>query len=308
MGFADKLGKIRNAFPQQERIGAAALQDAFMWNSGVGAVGDVCNGDSTFNIKATSGIRYHNFLELFGLNTSTAEPLKPSAAAAESLGLEYCITPHSTYSLNREGFAAAVRGLEGQSEGMPLSIHFMESAAEGRLFRGEGEMSRWYASRGMTTDFTHYRSPAGRIVAQVPADRGIMLVHNCFVTEEDVDRITDHFAGKVTWVLCPRSNLFISRVVPPYNMLRKKGVKIALGTDSAATNHSLDMIEEMKMFSGVPLIELLEWVSPNGARALGIEEFSEGFETGRKTGAVILSGIDWGTMSLTPDSKTRRIV
>ena len=126
------------------------------------------------------------------------------------------------------------------------------------------------------------------------------------MTEEDVERITAHFGGRVTWVLCPCSNRYISRLAPPVAMLRRKGVRIAVGTDSLASNTALDMVAELRALGDVPLEELLAWATVDGARALGIDGMN-GFEEGSRSGAVLLSGVDWNRMRLTEDSRTERI-
>ncbi len=310
VGFAGGIGRARNAFSPQEMAAAVSFADSVMWKQGIGAVADISNDGSSFAAKRQSPIHYRTFLELFGLRTQPNRVLPPVAREAVLAGLEWSVTPHSTYSLDTEAFAAAVTGLPGQTGGnrAPLSIHFMESTAEEELYRGEGPMVQWYASQGVNTDFVRYRSPAERIIAQVPADRDIMLVHNCCVTEETVDMIESHFTGRITWVLCPRSNKFISGIEPPYRMLRRKGVRIAIGTDSLASNHSLDIVKEMELLRGVPLEELLGWAVAGGAEALGLKDIATGFSPGSKCGVVLIDGIDWDTMSLTSRSRSVRIL
>lgn len=310
VGFAEGIGRVRDTFSPEAIAAAISWADSVMWKQGVGAVSDISNDSRSFAAKRRSDIYYRTFLELFGLRAQPDKVLPPVAVEAGLAGLNWSVTPHSTYSLSTESFAAAVAGLPGQTGGRraPLSIHFMESAAEEELYRGEGPMVEWYASLGLNTDFTHFGSPAERIVAQVPADRDIMLIHNCFVTEETVDMIEGHFTGRVTWVLCPRSNMFISGMEPPYQMLRRKGVRIAIGTDSLASNHSLDMVEEMKLLHGVPLEELLGWATVGGAEALGLDDIAAGFSPGSKCGVVLIDGIDWESMTLTSRSKSTRIL
>lgn len=309
-GFAKGMSEKRTGFSDGERLSAAEAQDAVLWQKGVAAVGDVCNGTTTFAVKSRSPVRYHNFLELFGFGSELGSALGDAAREAVRSGLVYSATPHSTYSLNETAFRQAVRGFSQEPPGKqpPLSVHFMESPAEEELFRGQGDMWEWYAQRGLEPDFTgRYVSPADRITALVPPDRDIMLIHNCCATCDDIDRILAHFTGRVTWVLCPRSNGYISRLEPPAGLLRKKGARIAVGTDSLASNHSLDMIEELKLFTGIPLEELLGWATVNGAEALGMEDGLGGFEPGMRPGVVLVSGIDWDTVSLTPAAASRRI-
>ena len=98
--FARGMGTTRGAVGPRERAAAIARADETLWRQGVGAVGDVSNGESSFAVKAASRIHYVTFLELFGLQTASADALAPVAGAARRCGLRAGITPHSTYSLD----------------------------------------------------------------------------------------------------------------------------------------------------------------------------------------------------------------
>lgn len=315
-GFAAGMSSVREAFPESERLSALSAADAALWKQGVSAVADICNGSTSFAAKSRGGICYHNFLELFGLNADIAKSLGRTASEAEKHGLAYSATPHSLYSLEDRSFSESVEGFpstdgavrEGKIKENPVSVHFMESPGEGELFGRRGEMWDWYVERGWDPRFPDmYASPADRLTALVPPDRDIMLIHNCCVTEEGVDKISAHFTGRVTWVLCPRSNKYITGLTPPVELLRRKGARIAVGTDSLASNHSLDMVEELKQFAGVPLEELLAWITTNGAEALGMEANLGSFETGTRPGVTLITGIDWEKMALTPQARSERI-
>ncbi len=301
-GFARAMRGVKRDTDDRQR--AIAAQDALLWQQGVAAVADISNGDSSFDCKRSSRVDYLTLLELFGMNTLSSQHLVQVAHQAAAAGLRYGLTPHSTYSLQRGPFAEAVAMTPGQL----LSVHFMESEDEQQMFRREGEMWAWYGEQGHDPDFLGYGSPAGRIVAQVPGDRSILLIHNTFITEEALDRLTAHFGGRVTFVLCPRSNRYLTGALPPVELLRRKGVRIALGTDSLASNTSLSMVEEMKMFPEVPLGELLRWATASGAEALGLSATLGTLEVGKAPGVALLTGIDWQTMTLLPDASTRRIV
>ena len=309
VGFARGIGAERNSIPHEERLAAVAAADQVLWQQGVGLVGDISNGNTSFHIKQHSPVNYTTFIELFGLRSRSVHQLNLVIQQAVDAGLRFSVTPHSTYSLNDAAFRSAVEwgDTAPQMENIPLSVHFMESPAERELFTGCGDLHDWYVQCGTATDFEHYASPACRITACVPAHRDIMLIHNTCVTSEDIDVIQEHFTGRVTWVLCPQSNRFISRLEPPVELLRRKGVRIAVGTDSLASNIALDMIAELRDMSHVPLEEILAWVTVNGAEALGMDNCAQ-FEVGRRCGAVLLSGIDWNKMSLTEHSRSCRII
>ena len=308
IGFARGMGERRGASTEEERKRAIVAADAAMWREGIGAVGDVCNGVTSFETKRVSPIRYINFLEIFGLQTRSTEVTRALADRAKEEGLDYTVTPHSCYSVPREVFAAVVRGDVPSNGDFPLSIHFMESISEEQLFYGRGAMAEWYAERGWECDFLDYGSPAGRVEREVPPDRKILLVHGCCATDEVIKSVSDHFSDRVTWVLCPGSNRYISDMLPPVQLLRRSGVRIAVGTDSLASNWTLSIVEELKRFNGVPLEELLCWATCNGAEALGIGDRIGSFERGRRSGVVLLSGIDWERMALGDGARTQRIL
>lgn len=304
VAFADGLGRVRRSFSAEDQRAAADFHDARMWAEGVSAVGDISNGDITFGVKKRSAIHYHTFLELYGLNTH-ASSLLPLAEAAREAGIAASVTPHSIYSLNEGAFGEAV----GAAANTPLSVHFMESPAEQELFDGRGEMSQWYAGRGFQTDFTaKYAGPADRIIANIPTDRKVMLIHNTCARDEDIERLQAHFGDNLTWVLCPRSNRYINGLFPPVDALRRHGCRIAVGTDSLASNTSLSLVEELKMFGDVPLEEALRWATLSGAEALGVDDRCGSLEAGKRPGLVLLEGIDWERMAMLPDARTRRLV
>ena len=298
-GFARAIGQVRGNFSAKERQRALQAADARMWSEGVQAVADIVNDDSTFQRKAQSKIYYKSFAELFGLN-SVADAVKHLCS------LPNCSpTPHSIYSVQDEAF----RSVAELAADEPLSIHFMESPDEAALYSGEGSLAAWYERMGWRCDFLHYGSPVRRITGSLSEDKRLMLVHNCCVAEEDVELINNHFVNPVAWVLCPRSNDYISGLKPPVELLRRYSDMICVGTDSLASNDSLSIIEELKMFEGVLLAELVKWATINGARALGVEKEIGSVEVGKRPGLVLIEGVEYADgLRLTPHSTSRRII
>ncbi len=299
-GFARAIGQVRGGFSAEERRQALVAADAAMWAEGVEAVGDIVNDDSSFEVKQHSHIHYHSFAEVFGLNAST------EAARRLLTGANCSLTPHSTYSVQD----AVFREIAQTKSDAPLSVHFMESPDEAALYRGEGSLAAWYEKMGWQCDFLGYSSPARRIVESIPHERRVMLVHNCCINEEDIALIDEAFGQRVSWVVCPRSNDYISGLRPPVDRLRRAGARICIGTDSLASNHSLSMVEEMKAMREVPLKELALWATRNGAEAIGIADEKGSIEVGRRSGVVLIEGIergDDGELYLTDKATSRRL-
>lgn len=297
--FGQAVGRLRDATDEAGRIDAACRADAAMWDEGVEAAADIMNDDTSFAAKERSRIRYRSFLEVFGLRRSN---LTEQRARLSHPGTS--LTPHSTYSVTDADFRAVCA--EGDA---PLSIHFMETEDERTLYFGGGALHEWYARAGFGCDFLKYGMPSERIVECVPKGRSVMLVHNCHIMPIDFDIIMTHFTAPVYWVLAPRSNRYISGTGPrTVGLLRSCGAKICIGTDSLASNTSLSIMDELKCFPDIGLEELLTWATRNGAEALGMADEIGTAEVGKRCGLVLVTGVDYSTMRLTPQAAARRII
>ncbi len=93
-------------------------------------------------------------------------------------------------------------------------------------------------------------------------------------------------------VHCPQSNMKLASGTCPVTRLLAKGVNVALGSDSAASNNDLNLFGEMqsaallaKLHSedatALPAVDALAMATINGARALGLEDRIGSLETGK---------------------------
>jgi 5-methylthioadenosine/S-adenosylhomocysteine deaminase len=93
-------------------------------------------------------------------------------------------------------------------------------------------------------------------------------------------------------VHCPQSNMKLASGSCPVSKLLARGVNVALGSDSAASNNDLNLFGEMqsaallaKLREGdaaaLPAFEALALATITGARALGLEDRIGSLETGK---------------------------
>ena len=298
-GFARAIGAVRNNFTSEERLHAASVADAQMWEQGIEAVIDIANDDLVMPIKERSHIEYLTLFEVFGLTTQHVDNHKNMA----SKWTQSSITPHSTYSLQDATFRNAVN--ENNSI---VSIHLLESKAEIELYQRQGSLWEWYERMGWECDFLSYASPAKRIVESIAHDKRVVLVHGCEATSDDIKTIDKHFTAPATWALCPESNRYISDAKPPVEMLRSMGSHITIGTDSLASAPELSLIENMRLLGDIPLAEMLTWATKNGAEAMGLSSKIGTIEVGKSPGLVLVEDVDLHNMRLTPQSRTHRIL
>ena len=285
---------------QEEILDAIEKAENQMLNSGIVAVGDICNNSLTIHQKQKKGLQYYNFIEASGWLPSVS---KTRFERAKNLFDEFSmsnaqcsIVPHAPYSVSENLW----KEIEPYFENRIVTIHNQETAFEDEFFQtGKGDFTRMYEL--MKIDNTHHQ-PNGKTSLQsyftkLEKAKNIILVHNTFTKQEDIDYIKlqthpDSYRDKLqTFIcLCVNANKFIEDAFPPIEMFRKNNCTIVLGTDSLASNWSLSILEEIKTiqknFPSIPLEEILKWATSNGAKALQLDHKLGSIERGKKPGIV----------------------
>jgi len=147
-------------------------------------------------------------------------------------------------------------------------------------------------------------------------DRGVIGGGNVGgVRGEDYGSIQGRNVGGVRakdlrWCLCPNANLYIGGQLPDVDLLMRYDCSIVLGTDSLASNHQLDLLEEMKTlqqhFGHLSTATLLQWATYNGAEALQLERVLGEFAPGKQPGVVLVGGMENGRF--TKGSRAQRLI
>ncbi|HEY0273826.1 MAG TPA: amidohydrolase family protein [Chitinophaga sp.] len=277
---------------------AMTLAAARMIEEGVVAIGDISNSTATLALKQHSHLYFHTFVETMGFVPAAApQRLEQSLQVLEQFRAidgphhRSSIVPHAPYSVSRPLFQllAALPGNTLQT------IHNQETLAESSLYLDKtGAFLDFYQHFGMDiSDF----APTGKNSLQscLPwfADHAqVLLVHNTFTTETDI-RFAQQLPQTLYWCICANANLYIEGKVPDIPLLMRTGCNITLGTDSLASNHQLSMWSEIaairEAYPAIPLENILQWATLNGARALQIADRFGSFEKGKKPGVVLIS-------------------
>ena len=317
-GFIRQINRLRESAGKEERLNAIEVEMEQLYRSGVSAMGDISNCDESFEIKAKSPIYTRSFLEVFGTEEKDVPDIvtsvKKLAESAAQYGLDAAPTPHSCYTMS-PGLIREI-SCEALKSGW-LSYHNQESWEEEELIKnGRGPLADEYNGRGLSTP-PITRKPALLYLLSMIREltlpkngRNILLVHNTFTNEESVDTALN-MPDNLFWAICPLSNLFIHNALPPLEMLRKKRASITIGTDSLSSNDKLSIVAEIecihRYFPNIPLGEILEWASFNGAKFLRKENELGSFEIGKKPGIVLIDNIDWNNMKITAKSISHRL-
>jgi cytosine/adenosine deaminase-related metal-dependent hydrolase len=103
-----------------------------------------------------------------------------------------------------------------------------------------------------------------------------LLVHMNELDEADLKVLGQDEWRSLSIVHCPKSSRFLHHRPFPMQALRERGFNVCLGTDSLASNDSLNLFSEMRMAARnhgfVRPKELLEMVTVKPAHAIGLEQ------------------------------------
>lgn len=322
-GFIRQINDLRTSIDYAGRMDAIGKAFNYLEVQGVTCLGDISNCNETFKLKRVlreqDRMFTRTFLEVFGTEPEEAESILAGARKlqeeARRIGIDAAPTPHSCYTmsplLNRLSAAA---GLESGY----ISYHSQESDEEESMLRtGTGPLAEDYRSRGTTqlpvtgTGALVYFLENLKQAVPAPVAGHVLLVHNVATDQESIDAALRDLQHPY-WVLCPLSNLFIHRALPPVELLRRNGLKICVGTDSLSSNTQLSMVAELyclqQHFPQVQLAELLQWACLNGAEAIGCADRYGSFEPGKRPGVVLIENVDPETGSLSERSDSIRLL
>jgi 5-methylthioadenosine/S-adenosylhomocysteine deaminase len=186
--------------------------------------------------------------------------------------------PHALYTLDEASLRAA-RALAERYE-VPLLIHVAETQDEVKTARER-----------------HGATPVGHLQAVGLLGRPVLAAHCVWLTDEDV--ATMQAAGAAV-SHNPESNMKLASGTAPVPKFLQAGLRVGLGTDGAASNNDLDMVEAMrqaallhKLATGdpraIPAAVALEMATIGGARALGLDGKIGSLEPGKEADLIVAS-------------------
>ena len=158
-------------------------------------------------------------------------------------------------------FAEAVRLVEqyhGAGDGrlkIDMSLHAEYTNVDAtcrydaEYAKDHGLLMQLHASESESEHLQCMERRGGRTPIAYLNDMGVLDVptsaaHCVYVTDEDIAIMREK---NVTAVHNPVSNLKLGSGIMPFDRLHSAGVRIALGTDGAASNNTLDILKEMQL-------------------------------------------------------------
>ncbi len=186
------------------------------------------------------------------------------------------LSPHAPYSLSRELFTALI-DLARQTS-CPVAMHLAETREELELLAsGTGPLADLFTEWGLwhPGQRAAFRSPLEVLQALVDLPR-VLVIHGNYLTTEEMAFL----AGRenLSVVYCPRTHAYFEHEPYPLAALLAQGTRVALGTDSRASNPDLDLLAEVRhAHRAHPAISPGHWIemaTRHGAEALGLGQIT----------------------------------
>jgi len=308
----------------EERLSAMQAAEQELYQTGTVAVGDICNTTDSIEVKKSSALRWHNFIEVSGFVGVVAQKrldaIKDVAQAFLQSGSAQGVSlvPHAPYSVSEKLFQL----LNEETAHQLISIHNQEAEAENELYKTKsGDFLKLYQNLGI--DISAFQ-PTGKSSLQswlpyFTQQQSIILVHNTFTNKNDLEfsqpqslTAPKSFREQLptSYCLCPNANLYIENKLPPIELLLKHDATIILGTDSYASNGQLNILEEIKTIQqensfNIPTVNILQWATLNAATVFGWDDELGSFDTGKQPGIVHINELDG--VNITQESVARRV-
>jgi len=267
--------------------------------SGTTALGDISHNNKAWQTLKTFPLRKVCFAEVTGIGPLAGAAMgrlkKNLTGVRKGARLRFGISPHAPYSTAEKVYVQAVA--LAQKRNMIVSTHLAETEAERQFtLRGSGKFFEFLAHLGLIDSSVGICGCTPLAFARRVGlfDGQCILAHvNCI----DSDEFQILRASGASVAYCPRSNDFFRRGRHRYAQMLKAGINVCLGTDSLASNSSLEMIEEMRRVRAdgrVGSDTILRMATINGAKALGWDDQIGSLEPGKQA--------DWIAVDVPPDA------
>jgi aminodeoxyfutalosine deaminase len=298
-GWIAKVVALRRARPTGDAA-EARLVAAFRagvtesLSLGVTTIGEIATAVPRAGYPS-AGPRLRIYREALGLSFSGGHVPGAIARDLDRLRDSAGISPHAPMTVSKALGKALLT--EAARRDLPVTMHLAESLAELAYVTGDGgpfcdlfaTLGAWPADRPPPV------LPPSDWISRLARCRRGSVVHGTFLGEPPdataLDRLARH-RDRLGVVVCPRTTRLLSGRLPPVRQFLAAGVRVALGTDSRASNPDLSVLAEARELVGSGAVspgEALRMMTSDAAWNVAHEVRAGSIAVGRPADLVVLT-------------------
>ena len=269
----------------------AAIKSGLMQcrDHGVVAVGEIATMPLTAAQYAQTGnCLVTVFQEILGADQSDyarkMSELAGNKIALNESGIIDAISPHAPYSVPRALLERLIT--VAQRTRSTVAMHLAETNAEREFVQHRtGPFLDMLKRFGVWRPEMYAADDSIlNILQTLSRAKRSLVVHGNYLTTQELDYVSS-VRQKMSIVFCPRTHLYFRHDDYPMDGICERGINLAVGTDSRASNPDLNLMSELKeirqRFTQLSQELILKMGTINGAIALGLQERLGTLELGK---------------------------
>ncbi len=260
--------------------------------AGVTSVGEICTAPASAYDSDDATARVVAFQESIGFSSQRVE----SAFADVAQRFDHAprprgLSPHAPYTAHPrlvERIAAHSAGC-----GVPVAMHLAESREELELLAdGTGGFRELLQDRGMWDDSAIPRGSRPLDYLQRLATASLaVVIHGNYLDREEIEFLAER-RDRMAVAYCPRTHAYFEHATYPLEAMLKAKARVALGTDSRASNPDLDLLAELRFAAArhpqVPPATWVRMATADAAIAIGLSLDTGTLTPGKRADLVAL--------------------
>jgi cytosine/adenosine deaminase-related metal-dependent hydrolase len=252
---------------------------------GTTLLGDISGDGGSWGALAEAPLRAVVFREFLGLAKDRASGAweRLDRWLASRTATPTCrpgASPHAPYSVRSSLFFAAA------TRGVPVAVHLAETAEELELLQlRRGPFVPFLRDLGVY-DPDGLAEDADHVLRLLNGLSPTLIVHGNFLSPAAA------IPANARIVYCPRTHAAFGHPPHPFREFLARGMRVAVGTDSLASNPDLDVLAEIRflrrLYPDVPGAVLLRMATLSGAEALGWADEAGSLAPGKSADLVVV--------------------
>ena len=293
-----KIWPVETKFTKEDNYWGSKLAILEMIKSGTTTFNDMYfNMEETAKAVDEMGVRAvlaYGFVDLFDKERREKEitgskDMVRNLTNMNNSRIKPSLGPHAVYTISEDG----LQWIKQHSDEKDLLVHM-------HLSETEKENSDCVEKYGVR--------PTKLLERNGLVNKRLIAAHCVWLDHKEIKTLTE-MGASVSHNPVSNAKLAVGAAMP-YHLMYKARTNVTIGTDGAASNNNLDLLEEMKFAAIIqklyhndqtllPAADVLEMATKNGAKALG---FNAGTIAEGKLADIIL--VDLRTTAFTPNHNT----